>query len=57
MLWEQEVPGSNPGAPTAWNDGYVGTVGRQNLSGLIETVRELVEEFANDYLAANPRNR
>ncbi len=40
-----------------WNMGFVATVGSNNLPDVVDSVRELVEQFANDYLAANPRNR
>ena len=40
-----------------WDVGGIGRVGSNNLLDVVETVRRFVERFANDYLAANPRNR
>ena len=42
---------------TIWSGRSVGSVGRNNLPSVVEAVREFVERFANDYLAANPRNQ
>ena len=42
---------------TIWYAGSVGTIGSNNLPDVVETVRRYVERFANDYLAANPRNQ
>lgn len=42
--------------PTWQGAGGVATVGRNNLQDSLEsTVRELAQEFANEYLAANPQ--
>ncbi len=38
-----------------WNSGSAGTVGLAGLSMLRERVRDHVDRFANDYLAANPK--
>lgn len=40
-----------------WENGLVATTTSTNLLAVVDAVRELVERFANDYLAANPRNR
>ena len=42
---------------TIWSTGTVGMTERDKLSVIVDYVRESVEQFANDYLAANPRNR
>lgn len=41
---------------SAWDTEMVGMTGRDNLRDIIGYVREHAEKFANDYLAANPRN-
>jgi hypothetical protein len=40
---------------TTWERGGVGTTGHSNISMVIDSVESKVKEFANDYLAANPR--
>lgn len=43
---------------TIWETSGVGIVGVLEVgSGIVDTFREFAEEFANDYLTANPRNR
>ena len=38
---------------TTWDNGYIGTVGRNNLRNVREDVLEQVDRFSNDYLAVN----
>lgn len=41
-----------------WTSGAFGTVGKDNLrETIIDDFKVHAEKFANDYLAANPRNR
>jgi hypothetical protein len=35
--------------------GTIGVVGTNQLSSLRETARDLIDQFVNDYLAANPK--
>lgn len=52
------VDGSGTAFGFLWGTSLLGTVGRDNVAKLAdESVRPLVEQFANDYLAANPRNQ
>ena len=51
----QFLDGSGEASGTTWTRGSVGTVASSKVSILADDVREFVEEFANDYLAANPR--
>ena len=38
-----------------WEKGGVGTTGHSNIRMVIDSVESKVKEFANDFLAANPR--
>ncbi len=49
------VDGSGTANGVTWSRGLLGTTGRNNLRDLADKVRDLVEEFANDYLAAQAR--
>ena len=40
---------------TTWEKGAVGTTGHSNIRMVIDSVESKVKEFANDFLAANPR--
>jgi len=40
---------------TTWERGGVGTTGHSNIRIVIDSVESKVKEFANDFLAANPR--
>jgi hypothetical protein len=40
---------------TTWEQGAVGTTGHSNIRMVIDSVESKVKEFANDFLAANPR--
>lgn len=40
---------------TTWDKGAVGTTGHSNIRMVIDSVESKVKEFANDFLAANPR--
>jgi hypothetical protein len=40
---------------TTWERGGVGTTGHSNIRVVIDSVESKVKEFANDFLAANPR--
>ena len=40
---------------TTWEKGGVGTTGHSNIRMVIDSVESKVKEFANDFLAANPR--
>jgi hypothetical protein len=40
---------------TTWERGGVGTTDHSNIRVVIDSVESKVKEFANDYLAANPR--
>lgn len=40
---------------TTWGQGAVGTIGHSNIRIVIDSVESKVKEFANDFLAANPR--
>ncbi len=39
---------------TTWDTSRTGTVGKSNIPSIKDHVREKVEEFCNDFLAANP---
>jgi len=39
-----------------WHSGAVGVVGGANLSQIRDAVRDVVDQFLNAYLAANPKN-
>ena len=39
LLWEQEVPGSNPGAPILYKTLYCLSIGRCRLSSLLRVSR------------------
>jgi hypothetical protein len=43
-------------APT-WGKGSASVVGRGNLKDVREGVKDLVDEFINDYLAVNPKEK
>lgn len=38
-----------------WHNGSVGSVGKNRIRSIHENVKDVVEIFINDYLAANPR--
>ena len=40
---------------TTWEKGSVGTTGHSNVRQVINSVESKVKEFANDFLAVNPR--
>jgi hypothetical protein len=40
---------------TTWERGGVGTTDHSNIRMVIDSVESKVKEFANDFLAANPR--
>jgi hypothetical protein len=40
---------------TTWEKGGVGTTSHSNIRMVIDSVESKVKEFANDFLAANPR--
>ena len=40
---------------TTWERGGVGTTSHSNIRIVIDSVESKVKEFANDFLAANPR--
>ncbi|MHC4539612.1 MAG: hypothetical protein ACYTEK_09815 [Planctomycetota bacterium] len=40
-----------------WKEDFVLLAGSQRLSEVRDTVKDLVDEFINDYLAANPKER
>jgi hypothetical protein len=44
-------------AGTTWDTDLTGTVGLDNLKTITQAVSELVDNYANDYLAANPIER
>ena len=51
------VDGPGRARGTIWDAGSFGMIGSDNLRNLVETAKRHVERFANDYLAANPRNQ
>jgi len=44
-----------PFLATIWESDTIGTVGKDNLTSLTTYVERLVDEFANDFLKANPK--
>jgi len=38
-----------------WDKSYAGIVGAKYIRDIREAVKDLVDEFANDYLAVNPK--
>ena len=42
---------------TTWYTSGIGTVGLANIKDVRERVKDQVDEFLNDYLAANPKGR
>jgi len=42
---------------STWNNGFVGSIGVSNLGDIRVTVKESVDHFINDYLAANPKSK
>ncbi len=38
-----------------WDERVLGTDGASRLPAVTDVVQELVDEFANDYLTANPK--
>lgn len=39
---------------STWDAGEAGTVGRQNLGGIVKSIESCIKRFANDFLTVNP---
>ena len=42
---------------TTWNTGTFGIIGKEKLKNIRDTINDLVDKFANDYLAQNPASK
>jgi hypothetical protein len=53
-VWLAREPKTNLPGATTWQISRVGGVGKAAVSSMRDTIKDLVDGFVNDYLAANP---